>query len=256
MWPNIGKQLGHPTSSLAGWLVSRFLRVGNRVLEEKAVRLCGIQPGDTVLEVGHGPGLGLQAAASLLTQPSGSLIGMASELLTDLVASGKVTLHHCDVAAMPLADDTVDKVFHCNCYYFWPDLSKGTAEIHRMASELLTDLVASGKVTLHHCDVAAMPLADDTVDKVFHCNCYYFWPDLSKGTAEIHRVMKPGGLMVTTLRLRSVAILASKGVMPGKNWRPEAYMEALRGSGFVDVRMEDVQHSKITFQAIYATAQK
>ena len=76
MWHNIGKQLGLPTRSLVGWLVSRFLKVGNRVLEEKAVRLCEIQPGDTVLEVGHGPGLGLQSAAGLLTQPSGSLIGV------------------------------------------------------------------------------------------------------------------------------------------------------------------------------------
>lgn len=61
-----------------------------------------------------------------------------------------------------------------------------------MASERVKELVASGKVTLHHCDVAAMPLADSTVDKVFHCNCYYFWPDLRKGASEIHRVMKPG----------------------------------------------------------------
>lgn len=56
----------------------------------------------------------------------------------------------------------------------------------------MKELVASGKVTLHHCDVAAMPLADGTVDKVFHCNCYYFWPDLGKGATEIRRVMKPG----------------------------------------------------------------
>lgn len=76
MWPTIGKQLGHPTSSLAGWLVSRLLRVRNRILEENAVRLCGIQPGDRVLEVGHGPGLGLQSAARLLTLPSGSLVGV------------------------------------------------------------------------------------------------------------------------------------------------------------------------------------
>lgn len=61
-----------------------------------------------------------------------------------------------------------------------------------MASERLKELVAIGKVTLHHCDVAAMPLAECTVDKVFHCNCYYFWPDLRKGAAEIRRVMKPG----------------------------------------------------------------
>ncbi|KAJ3587089.1 hypothetical protein NHX12_013479 [Muraenolepis orangiensis] len=209
MLANIGKQLGLPTRSLAGWLVSKFLCVGNRMLEENAVRLSGIQPRDTVLEVGHGPGLGLQAAASLLTDPSGSLIGV--------------------------------------------DYSE---YMHQMASELLKDHLASGKVTLHLCDVAAMPLADCTVDKLFHCNCYYFWPDLRKGTAELHRVMKPGGLMVTTLRLHSVSALASRGIMMGTNWCPEAYMEALKESGFVDIRMEDVKHSENTFQAIYATCQK
>ncbi|KAM7404791.1 hypothetical protein PAMP_012104 [Pampus punctatissimus] len=210
MWAEkFGKQLGNPTRSVAGWLVSKLLTVRNQVLEENAVQLCGIQPGDTVLELGHGPGLGLQSAAKLLTEPTGRLIGV--------------------------------------------DYSEF---MHQMASERMKELLASGKVTLHHCDVAAMPLADNTVDKVFHCNCYYFWPDLRKGATEIYRVMKPGGLMVTTLRLFHVATLAAKRVMPGENWRPEAYMAALRDSGFTDVRMETKQHKHITFQAIYATALK
>ncbi|KAG8002645.1 24-methylenesterol C-methyltransferase 3 [Nibea albiflora] len=210
MWAEkVGKQLGHPTRSVAGWLISKLLTARNRVLEENAVQLSKIQPGDTVLELGHGPGLGLQAAAKLLTEPTGRLIGV--------------------------------------------DYSE---YMHQMASERLKELVASGKVTLHHCDVAAMPLAESTVDKVFHCNCYYFWPDLKKGATEIHRVMKPGGLMVTTLRLFHVATMAAKQVMPGENWQPEAYMAALRDSGFSDVRMEDIQDKKLSFQAIYATAWK
>ncbi|XP_029361604.1 uncharacterized protein LOC115045825 [Echeneis naucrates] len=210
MWAEkVGKQLGHPTRSAAGWLVSKFLTLSNHVLEENAVQLCGIQPGDTVLEVGHGPGLGLQSAAKLLTEPSGRLIGV--------------------------------------------DYSE---YMHQVASERLKELLARGKVTLHHCDVAAMPLVDSTVDKVFHCNCYYFWPDLKKGASELHRVMKPGGLMVTTLRLSNIATLAAKRVMPGENWRPEAYMAALRDSGFTDVKMEDKRHKHNTFQAIYATVSK
>lgn len=208
MWAEkLGKQLGNPTRSVAGWLVARFLAANNLILEENAVTLSGIQPGDTVMELGHGPGQGLQAAAKLLTEPTGHLIGV--------------------------------------------DYSE---YMHQMARDLMKDLVASGKVTLHHCDVAAMPLPDSTVDKVFHCNCYYFWPDLRKGATEIHRVMKPGGLMVTTLKLDRVAKFAAKRVMPGENWRPEAYMAALKDSGFSDVRMEDIQHEKLTFQAIYATA--
>ncbi|KAM6928689.1 putative methyltransferase YdaC isoform 2-T4 [Lycodopsis pacificus] len=210
MWAEIlGKQLGHPTRTVAGWLVSRYLKVYNHIIEESAVQLCGIQPGDTVLELGHGPGLGLQSAAKLLTEPTGRLIGV--------------------------------------------DYS---AYMHQTASERLKEFVASGKVTLHHCDIAAMPLADSLVDRVFHCNCYYFWPDLRKGATEIHRVMKPGGVMVTVLRLSSVAAIAAKRVLPAENWRPEAYMTALRDTGFTDVRMEDIQHKRITIQAIYATASK
>lgn len=77
MWAEpLGKQLGRPTRSLAGWLVSKWLTAYNQVLEESAVQLCAIQPGDTVLELGHGPGLGLQSAAKLLTGPTGHLIGV------------------------------------------------------------------------------------------------------------------------------------------------------------------------------------
>ena len=61
---------------------------------------------------------------------------------------------------------------------------------------------------------------------------------------------------MTTLRHFHLATMAAKRVMPGENWRPEAYMEALGASGFTDVRMEDKQHKNITFQAIYATALK
>lgn len=62
--------------------------------------------------------------------------------------------------------------------------------------------------------------------------------------------------MVTTMRLSSVATLASKRVMPSGNWCPEAYMAALRDSGFADVTMKDESFKHITFQAIYATASK
>ncbi|CAJ1085116.1 uncharacterized protein LOC109984916 [Xyrichtys novacula] len=210
MWvEKIGQQLGRPTRSVGGWLVTKFLLWHNRLSEENAVQLSRIQPGDTVLELGHGPGLGLELAAKLLTDPSGHLIGV--------------------------------------------DYSE---YMHKVASKRVKELVASGKVTLHHCDVAAMPLLDNSVDKVFHSNCYYFWPDLRKVSTEIHRVMKPGGLMVTTLRLSSLLIAKERGVMSGENWQPKNYMAALRDSGFTDVRMEEKQHKHIPFEVIYATAYK
>lgn len=77
MWAEkMSQQLGRPTRSVAGWLISKFLKVNSQIVEEKAVLHSGIQPGDTVLELGHGPGLGLHFAAKMLTGPRGHLIGV------------------------------------------------------------------------------------------------------------------------------------------------------------------------------------
>ncbi|XP_051962441.1 uncharacterized methyltransferase YdaC [Xyrauchen texanus] len=205
----VGKQLGRPTYSLTGWLVTKFLKWHNGILEQNAVKLSNIQPVDTVLELGHGPGLGLQAASKLLTGPKGKLLGVDYSVY-----------------------------------------------MHQMASELMKEQIAKGRVILHCCDLAAMPIAENSVDKVFHCNCYYFWPDLNAGASAIHRVMKPGGIMVTTLNLDSVIKAASMKILSGENWRPEVYMEALQSSGFKDVQMKSKRDKFVTFQAIFATAVK
>ncbi|KAJ8015876.1 hypothetical protein DPEC_G00001080 [Dallia pectoralis] len=205
----LGQQLGHPTRSLYGWLATMFLKYHNRWMEVSAVSLSGIQPGDTVLELGHGLGLGLEAAAPLLTEPTGKLLGVDISLY-----------------------------------------------MHQMAGDRLKDLVSSGKVSLYHCDLMNMPIADNSVDKVFHCNCYYYWTNHRKAAAEIHRVMKPGGLMVTTLILNRMLILNPILQLSGESWYPEDYMAALRDSGFSQVTMENKQHKHLRYQAIYATADK
>ncbi|XP_062871678.1 uncharacterized methyltransferase YdaC [Trichomycterus rosablanca] len=205
----IGQQLGQPTKSVAGWLVTKFLKWHNVILEENAVKRCQIQPDETVLELGHGPGFGLQAAVKLLTGSKGKLLGV--------------------------------------------DYSE---YMHQMATKRMSDHIASGKVTLHLGNITAMPITDSSVDKVYHCNCYYYWPDLKAGATEIHRVMKPGGLMITTLRLDNVAIFANKKILSGENWRPEAYMDVLQFAGFTDVRMTTSRDKMIKIETIYATATK
>lgn len=209
LFKTIGPQLGRPTQSLAGWITSKFLTWRNRVLENSAVALCRISPDDTVMELGHGPGLGLEAAAKLLTGPQGKLLGV--------------------------------------------DYSE---YMHQTATKRMQGLIQRGKVTLFHCDVASMPLADSSVDKVFHCNCYYFWPNLRTAAKEIHRVMKPGGLMVTTLRHQHLTHVAPSKIFTGESWRPEDYMAALRATGFSDVTMETRVNMRISFEVIFATASK
>lgn len=210
MLPNqVGKQLGHPTYSLSGWLVSKFFKWHNQVLEENAVKFCNIEPNNTVLELCHGPGFGLHYASQLLTGPEGKLFGV--------------------------------------------DHSQ---YMHEMASKRMKEQISRGKVELYCSDLMAMPIEENTVDKVFHCNCYYFWPDMKAGASVIHRVMKPGGIMVTTLRLDSLKRAISRRALNGKIWNPEVYMDALQSCGFTDVRLEDNRDKLINFQAIFATARK
>nr|XP_006628440.1 PREDICTED: uncharacterized methyltransferase YdaC-like [Lepisosteus oculatus] len=204
----LNQQLRKPAKSLTGWILSKLFIWHHRVLEENAVKCVEIQPDDTVLELGFGLGLGLQAAAPLL-RGRGKLFGV----------------------------DHSDYMF-------------------QKASERMRAEIESGKVTLFNGNIMGMPLPDSSVDKVYHCNCYYYWTNMEAVASEVHRVMKPGGLMVTTLRHSSNKKVALLNVFLDENWKPKVYMEALRATGFTDVRMENKQDNKITFQAIFATASK
>lgn len=62
--------------------------------------------------------------------------------------------------------------------------------------------------------------------------------------------------MVTTLNLSRITVLGKRNLFSGENWHPDAYMAALRDSGFTRVRMEDKQDKDTTYQVIFATASK
>lgn len=62
--------------------------------------------------------------------------------------------------------------------------------------------------------------------------------------------------MVTTLNLSRITAAGKRNLFPGESWRPDAYMAALRDSGFTQVRMEEKEDKDVTYQVIFATASK
>ncbi|XP_077997242.1 erythromycin 3''-O-methyltransferase-like isoform X2 [Glandiceps talaboti] len=173
-----------------------------------AVTLCKIQPNHNVLEIGFGPGLGLQEAVKFLEQGKGKLVGVE----------------------------------------FSP-------EMVQVVSKRLETEISTGLVEIKEGSVMDLPLDDNVFDRVYHCNCYYFWPDLQVACQEILRVMKPGGVMVVTLDYNAVKMAESKGNIPMDSGNPETFMTALKSVGFVDVIMQDeAGPNEKSFQAIYATA--
>src|SRR3954463_16552251 len=65
---------GHPRG-LLGRLGGLIMSRGNAEQERRAVTLAAVRPGDTVLVVGSGPGVGL-AEAARLAGPRGRVIGV------------------------------------------------------------------------------------------------------------------------------------------------------------------------------------
>lgn len=102
---------------------------------EQAIAAIDLQPGATVLDVACGPGtLGLIAA-----QTASKVHGIDfSEAMLDIfkqksaqAGHDHIELHCGDAQALPYADDTFDAAFSMFGLMFFPDRSRGFAEIHR-----------------------------------------------------------------------------------------------------------------------------
>jgi ubiquinone/menaquinone biosynthesis C-methylase UbiE len=97
------------------------------------------EPGDTILDIGCGGGRALKRLSSLV--PDGKLYGVdyaetavacTKEENEADIASGKLTVVQGSVSALPFPDNTFDKIFSIESYYFWPDLQNDVKEILRV----------------------------------------------------------------------------------------------------------------------------
>lgn len=113
----------------------------NSLLEKNAVRLCNIQPHHQVLEIGFGPGIGIEHAVSYVKDGPGKICGVdisrysleqAYSRCRRHIHNKKVELTLASVIDLPHATDSFDCVFHTNCYYFWSSMQQALQEIHRV----------------------------------------------------------------------------------------------------------------------------
>jgi ubiquinone/menaquinone biosynthesis C-methylase UbiE len=77
-----------------------------------------------------------------------------------------------------------------------PDMLKVTADKSRLKIE-------QGKVELLLADVQNLPFENDLIDKIYTINTVYFWQDIHKGFAEIKRALKPNGVFLNVIYLKS-----------------------------------------------------
>ncbi|MGH6834999.1 MAG: class I SAM-dependent methyltransferase [Methylocella sp.] len=129
----------------------------NRTCAAWVTNLLDVQPSDKVLEVGFGPGVGIQLLSS--AAPAGHVAGIdaSKEMVAQAttrnkkaVESGQVELRHGFVASLPFAGNTFDKALAINSMQVWPDAVAGLAEMRRV-------LKSGGEVALGFTPYSGQP---------------------------------------------------------------------------------------------------
>ena len=133
----LAAQLGNPRGPF-GRLVVRLLNRRNQNMNAKGAEALRLGPGDRLLDLGFGGGVGIRA---LLAAGAEHVTG--SELSADMVArgrrafaqdiaAGRVALVEGALPSLPFGDGAFDAAITANTIYFWPDTTAGMRELRRV----------------------------------------------------------------------------------------------------------------------------
>ena len=119
-------------------------RLGGKLMSQEhwlpawVLDLLEINPYDSVLEVGSGPGVGLELAAVCAHEgrvvgvdPSETMLEMAHRRNHALIEAGRVELRPGSAEKLPFDDATFDKAMTMNSLHLWPDSVAGLKEVRR-----------------------------------------------------------------------------------------------------------------------------
>lgn len=139
----VGKRLlmrmfGRPQGSL-GRLGGIIMARANRKVAAWAIDLLGVHPSDRVLEIGFGPGVGIELLAK--SASSGHVVGVdcSKEMVEQAtvrnaraIEAGQIDLRQGSVERLPFQDETFDSALAVNSMQVWPDAVAGLQEIRRV----------------------------------------------------------------------------------------------------------------------------
>ena len=126
-------------SGLQGRIGAALMVRMNASVAADVVELLEIEPTDSILEIGFGPGVGIEYAAELASE--GYVAGIdISELMVErarrrsktAVDAGRVDLRRGSVDDLPFAERTFDAAFSINSLHAWPAQRAGLREIRRV----------------------------------------------------------------------------------------------------------------------------
>lgn len=134
----IASQFGHPRG-LLGRLVGTIMAVENRERIEWAIGLLEVQPADHILEIGFGPGIGVERLAALASHGfvagvdiSDVMVAQASKRNAPGISAGQIELKQGSAHDLPYPANTFDKVLAINSLHHWQDRQVALREVNRV----------------------------------------------------------------------------------------------------------------------------
>jgi len=116
-------------SGLFGIFSSNIMIKGNKAKYEKLIKDLDLQPQDSLLEIGYGPGMGINMIAKAC--PSCTIHGIdfsnlmykrATKYNKQYLDNNTVFLQYGDFLKTPIVNKEYDKIFCLNVVYFWNEL--------------------------------------------------------------------------------------------------------------------------------------
>jgi cyclopropane fatty-acyl-phospholipid synthase-like methyltransferase len=120
---------------LAGWVMAN--RPSNRKRNSWTVDLLDLKPGMTVLEIGCGPGIGLQRCAKKIGK--GKLVGIdhsavmikqARRRISAAIRRGRAELHRAGLDWLECQPERFDRIYSLNVVQFIPEPGEAFEAIH------------------------------------------------------------------------------------------------------------------------------
>lgn len=134
------RQFGHPRGTLgrmAGWAMAHT--GPNRERSRRTVQRLGLGAGTRVLEIGFGPGVAIEMAASIArdglvagVDVSDVMVRQARRRNARALSEGRVDLRRGSVTELPDFGAPFDVVFAVNTLHHWADPERGLGEILRL----------------------------------------------------------------------------------------------------------------------------
>jgi SAM-dependent methyltransferase len=138
IWTGVGEQLRSPSGHY-GRLIGRLMALINSGPNRLAIAAAGVQPDDTVLELGFGPGRGIAGLAQraihgrvLGIDRSQEMLDVATRANHRAIKDGRVQLRLGRFDALPYADASISRLLAVNVAYFFGPDGKEVAEMHRV----------------------------------------------------------------------------------------------------------------------------